>query len=92
MGLFGYDKAQKKYTAVKVCGLCGAISHGLATCSDSGTKFECTKEECCPISGQKIKGRDEIVIENNDKIVVNVFKTLDGKEVKVMEIVTLRAK
>jgi hypothetical protein len=90
MGLFGYDKAQKKFTAVKVCGLCGTISHGLATVNDSGTKFECTKEECCPITGQKTKGRDEIVIENNDKIVVNVFKTLDGKEVKVMEIVTLR--
>ena len=92
MGLFGYDKAQKKFTAVKVCGLCGTISHGLATCTDSGTKFECTKEECCPLTGQKIKGRDEIVIENNDKIVVNVFKTIEGKEVKVMEIVTLRKK
>jgi hypothetical protein len=42
------------------------------------------------LTGQKIKGRDEIVIENNDKIVVNVFKSVDGQEVKVMEIVTVR--
>ena len=90
MGLFGYDKAQKKFTAVKVCGLCGTISHGLATVNDSGTKFDCTKEECCPLTGQKIKGRDEIVLENNDKIVVNVFRMVDDKEVKVMEIVTVR--
>jgi hypothetical protein len=90
MGLVGYDAGQKKFTAVKVCGLCGTISHGLATCSASGTKFECTKEECCPITGQKIKGRDEVLIENNDRIVVNVFKTIEGKERKVMEIVSTR--
>jgi len=90
MGLVGYDQAQKKFTGVKVCGLCGTISHGLATCNSSGTKFECVKEECCPLSGQKIKGRDVITIENNDRIVVNVFKTFDGKEQKVMEIVSTR--
>jgi hypothetical protein len=92
LGLLGYDKAQKKFTTTRVCGLCGTVSHGLATCSESGRKFECTKEECCPITGQKVKGRDEIVIENNDKIVVNVFKTIEGKELKVMEIVTIRKK
>jgi hypothetical protein len=90
MGLVGYDAVQKKFTAVKVCGLCGTISHGLATCNSSGTKFECVKEECCPLTGQKIKGRDVITIENNDRIVVNVFKTFDGKEQKVMEIVSTR--
>ena len=90
MGLIGYYSAQKKFTAVKVCGLCGTISHGLATCNSSGTKFECVKEECCPLSGQKIKGRDEVLIESNDRIVVNVYKTIDRKELKVMEIVSTR--
>jgi hypothetical protein len=92
LGLLGYDNAQKKYTSVKVCGLCGKISHGLSTCDASGTKFECANEECCPLTGQKVKGRDELVIESNDRIVLNVFKTLDGKEVKVMEIVSTRKK
>jgi hypothetical protein len=92
MGLLGYDKAQKKFTTVRACGLCGTISTGLATCSDSGTRFECAKEECCPLTGQKVKGRDEILIESNDRIVVNVFKTIDGHEVKVMEIVSNRKK
>jgi hypothetical protein len=90
MGIIGYEKAQKKYSTVRVCGLCGSISHGLATCSESGAKFECAKEECCPVTGQKFKGRDEIVIESNDKIVVNVFRTIEGKELKVMEIVSVR--
>jgi hypothetical protein len=92
MGLLGYDNARKKFSAVKACGLCGTISHGFATCSDSGKKFECAKEECCPLTGQTVKGRDEVVIESNDRIVVNVFKTIDGKEVKVMEIVSTRKK
>jgi hypothetical protein len=92
MGLLGYDNAQKKFTAVRACGLCGTISYGLVTCNDAGTKFECAREECCPLSGQKIKGRDEIVIESNDRIVVNIFKTINGKEAKVMEIVSTRKK
>ena len=92
LGLLGYDRAQKKFTAVWACGLCGTMSHGLATCNDSGTRFECTKEECCPLSGQKIKGRDEILVESKDRIVVNVFKTLNGKEAKVMQIITVRNK
>jgi len=92
MALLGYNSGEKKFTSVRVCGLCGTISHGLATCGSAGTKFECVKEECCPLTGQKIKGRDEILIESNDRIVVNVFKTIDNKEVKVMEIVSTRNK
>ena len=92
LGLLGYDNAQKKFTATRACGLCGTISHGLATCNTSGTKFECVKEECCPLTGQKVKGRDEVLIEGNDRIVVNVFKTIADKEVKVMEIVSTRKK
>jgi hypothetical protein len=92
LGLLGYDHAQKKFTVVKACGLCGTISYGLATCNASGKKFECAKEECCPVTGQKVKGRDEVLIESNDRIVVNVFKTFGDKEVKVMEIVSIRKK
>jgi hypothetical protein len=92
LGLVGYDRAQKKFTVVKACGLCGTISTGLAACSDSGTRFECTKEECCPLTGQKIKGRDQVLIESNDRIVMNVYKTINGQEAKVMEIVTVRNK
>jgi hypothetical protein len=92
MGLLGYDSAQKKFTAMKACGLCGTISHGLATCSADGTRFECVKEECCPLTGQKVTGRDEVLVESDGRIVVNVFKTINSKEVKVMEIVSIRTK
>src|SRR5262245_22995357 len=72
--------------------LCGTISSGLVTCDSSGTRFECVKEECCPLTGQKIKGRDELVIENNDRIVLNFYKTLNDREVKVGELVSIRQK
>jgi hypothetical protein len=92
IGLLGYDAGQKKFTGVKACSLSGTLSSGLIVCDASGTRFECVKEECCPLTGQKIKGRDEVVIENNDRIVMNFYKTINDREVKVGEIVSLRQK
>jgi Protein of unknown function (DUF1579) len=92
MGLVGYDAAQKKFTGVKACSLSGTLSSGLITCDSSGTRFECVKEECCPLTAQKIKARDEVVIESNDRIVVNLYKTFNDREVKVGEIVSIRQK
>ena len=92
LGLVGYHHGEKKFTFVRACGLCGTSSSNLATLDASGKRFSCATEECCPLSGEKISGRDEVVIENNDRIVTNVYKTIDGKEAKVMEIVSLRKK
>jgi hypothetical protein len=92
MGLLGYDAGQKKFSCVRLCGLSGTISSGLATCDSSGRRFECVKEECCPLTGQKVKARDEIVIESNDRIVVNIFKTFGDREVKLGELVSIRQK
>jgi hypothetical protein len=92
MTLVGYEAAQKKFSVVKVCGVCGTITSGLATCDPSGTRFECVKEECCPLTAQKIKARDEVVIESNDRIVVNLYKTINDREVKVGEMVSIRQK
>jgi Protein of unknown function (DUF1579) len=90
LGLIGYHSGEKKFSTVRACGLCGTISHGFSSFDSSGAKLVSATEECCPVSGQKIKGRDEVTIESNDRIVTNIFKTLDGKEVKVMEIVYTR--
>jgi len=90
VGLLGYDAAQKKFTHVKACGLCGTVSSGLLSSNASGTRFECAKEECCPLSGQKVKGREEVLVEGNDRIVVNVYKTINDREVKVVEVVSIR--
>ena len=44
------------------------------------------------MTSQKIKGRDEVVIESNDRIVLNFYKTFNGREVKVGEMVSIRQK
>ena len=92
IGFLGYDAAQKKFTSVRVCGFCGKTMTTASTADTSGRKFECATEECCPLTGEKVKGRDEIVIENNDRIVANIYKTVNGKEFKAMEIVSTRRK
>jgi hypothetical protein len=90
LGLIGYHAGEKKFSTVRACGLCGTISHGYSTFDSTGTKLTSTSEECCPVSGQKIKGRDEVIIESNDRVVTNIYKTIEGKEAKVMEIVYTR--
>jgi hypothetical protein len=92
LGLLGYDPGQKKFACVKACGLTGTISSGLVSCDSSGRRFECVKEECCPLTGEKVKGRDEVVIESNDRMVLNVYKTFKGREVKVAEMISVRQK
>ncbi len=92
LGFLGYDAAQKKFTAVRVCGFCGKTMTTASTADASGRKFECATEECCPLSGEKVKGRDEIDVERNDRIVTSVYKTVNGKEFKAMEVVATRRK
>ena len=92
MSLWGYNGAQKKFTTVRACSLCGTLSTGFSDFDAAGAKFECATEGVCPLTGETVKGRDEVVIESDDKIVINVFKTIDGKEVKAMEIVSTRKK
>jgi hypothetical protein len=92
MGLLGYDAGQKKFTGVRACSLCGTLSSGLLTCDSSGTRFECVKEECCPLTGQKVMARDVVVVESNDRIVVSLYKTINDREVKFGEIVSIRQK
>src|SRR5262245_29341505 len=64
LGLLGYDNAQKKFTAVRACGICGTIQNTLSTSDTSGKKFTCTTEECCPVNGEKVKGRNEVIVES----------------------------
>jgi len=92
LGLWGYDSGEKKFTTVRACGLCGTVSSGHSDIDAAGTKFVCATEGRCPLTGQTIKGRDEVVIESDDKIVTNIYKTIGGEEAKVMEIVSVRKK
>lgn len=92
LGLLGYDASQKKYTTVRACGLCGKVFNGTLTLDSSGRRFECATEERCPLTGQPVKGRDELVIESSDRVVMTSYKLIDGVERKTMEMVSVRKK
>jgi hypothetical protein len=92
LGLLGYDNGQKKFTATRACGLCGKVCSSVGAVTGSDRKFEFATEEYCPLCREMVKGRDELIVEGKDKIILNVYKTVKGKEVKVIEIVSLRKK
>jgi hypothetical protein len=92
LGLLGYDNAQKKFTATRACGICGKVCSSVGTTKGTDRKFEFATEEYCPVCREMVKGRDELVIESKDRIILNVYKTIKGREVKVIEIVSIRKK
>ena len=92
MGLLGYNAAEKQFTCVRACGLSGTLTSSTVSCDSSGKRFEGVKEETCPLTHQKVKARDELAIESNDRVVANFYKTIDGREVKFAEMVSIRQK
>lgn len=92
VGLVGYDKGRKQYTSVWACNMCTSACNGLGTADTSGTKFTFHTEAFCPLQQKVVKGREEMRIENKDRTVAESYQTVDGKEVKMMEIVAVRKK
>ena len=90
-GLLGYDNNLKKYTQTFACTMGTGTSTGQGVATKTGTlTFE---TECaCPLSEEKIKGRDVVRIVSDNKIVTESYKKIQGEEVKVMEIVAVRKK
>ena len=92
LGLIGYSAAEKQFTCVRACSLCGTLTSSTVSCDSSGKRFEGVREETCPLTHQKIKARDELVIESNDRVVANFYKSIDGHEAKFAEMVSIRQK
>jgi hypothetical protein len=90
-GLTGYDNLQKKYIGVWVDNMSTGMSHSVGTADESGKVFTFTREDFDPVSGKKVKSRDIIRIESEDKHSMDMFKEgPDGKEIKGMELVFTR--
>lgn len=90
-GLLGYDNGTKKYSMTWTCTMSTSVSNGIGTFESPG-KFTFKAECYCPVMKQNIKSRDEIRIESDDKVVMESYMLMDGKEVKMMEIVANRKK
>lgn len=90
-GLLGYDNSNKKYTQTFVCNMGTAVQNGQGGFDASG-KLTLSSEALCPLQQCLVKMRDEIRIESRDKIVIDSYVTVDGKEHKMMELVSIRKK
>lgn len=89
-GLIGYDNVLKKYTYTFVCSMGTGTATGEGVATKSGFTF---RTHCsCPIEQKTITGRDEIRIANRNKIVMESYKVDGDKDVKIMELVTVRQK
>jgi hypothetical protein len=89
LGIYGYDSSQKKYRLTFACTMGTDISTSLGVAEASG-KFIFQTTCNCPLTKTIIQGRDELRIESKDKVVLDSYKTIDGKEVKGMEIIAVR--
>ncbi len=90
--LIGYDNARKQYTYTWNCNMGTGTSNGLGTADAAGKKLTLETESFCPLEKKVIKGREEIRIEGEDKVVQESYMTVDGKEMKVMELIAVRKK
>jgi hypothetical protein len=92
IGVSGYDNAQGKYVMGWIDSMGTGIETMTGTVDKDGKVFTWTGEHLDPVTKKKIKGKDVIKIESNDKYTWESYKEVDGKEIKMMEIVSIRKK
>lgn len=92
IGVVGYDNGEKKFTMSWICNMCTSIATSAGTCDVSGKTFTFENEAYCPVREKKIKGREVLRMESNDRHVMERFEIENGKERKVMEIIAIRTK
>jgi Protein of unknown function (DUF1579) len=92
LGLTGFDKVQGKYVGTWVDSMGTGFSNSVGTVDNTGKVFTFTREEVDPITKEKSKARDVVRIIDNDKHVMESYKDVGGKEIKMMEITYTRKK
>jgi len=91
VGLLGYDNVLQKYTSSFACSLGTGTSAGTGV-ADAPGHFTFQTTCSCPVAKSRIPGRDVIRIESPDRVVLELYREIEGKEVKAMEIVSTRKK
>jgi hypothetical protein len=91
-GTIGYDNITKKYTYNWVCSISTAASNGVGSADESGKNFSFQTEVFCPLRQKQVQMRDEIRIDSTDKHTLTTYQTVDGDEVKMMEMTVERVK
>jgi hypothetical protein len=92
VGVSGYDNAQGKYVMGWIDSMSTGIETMTGTLDKDGKGFTWTAERLDPVTKKKIKVKDVIKVESNDKHTLESYRDMDGKDVKTMEIVYTRKK
>jgi hypothetical protein len=91
IGLYGYDKVRRKYTAVWADNFGTSTDFAECDADASGKVFAFAGEQVDPQSGKKGKFRWVLTIESYDKVRIEMFEPgPDGKEPKSLEIIQTR--
>lgn len=90
-GIIGYDNATKKFTYGWLDNMNTGLSVMNGTVDPSGKVWTFEKTDCvCPMTNDKYTGRSVLKLEGKDKIIYESYIVNGGKEVKMMEVVTVR--
>jgi hypothetical protein len=85
-GITGYDNLQKKYTLVWIDNMGTGIWTATGSYDADKKTFTYQGEEIDPLSGKKFKNKYVLHLIDKDKYETEMFKEVDGKDVKVMQI------
>lgn len=92
VGVWGYDNLKKKFVSAWIDNMGTGISIGTGEIDKTGKVFTFIGEDTDPLTGKPVKGRDVTTINDDGTIKAEYFKLVDGKEIKVMEIISTRKK
>jgi hypothetical protein len=95
MGIYGFDRTQKKYTSVWVDNMGTGTTFGLGTYDPDKKTFTYLSEEIDPYTGKKVKMRDTLKIVSDNEQLTEVFSRPaegEGAERKVLEVRYTRKK
>jgi hypothetical protein len=92
IGITGYDNTQGKFTSGWIDSMSTSLMASTGTIDKEGKVLTFTSESLDPVTKKPVKSKDVIKMESKDKQVSEMYKILDGKEVKVMELIYTRKK
>jgi len=90
-GCYGFDNSTKKYWYVWIDSMSTSLTRGEGTYDPKTKTFTFKSEGFDPMEGKVAKGKDTIAVKDNE-IVHTFYKVIDGKDVRMMEITSKRAK
>jgi hypothetical protein len=92
VGYDGYDRVANKYVSTWIDDMSTQMMQMSGSSKDGGKTIEFTGDMICPLNNQPIKTRTVHKTVDDDTFTFEMYQTMDGKEVKGMELTYKRKK